>query len=274
MAIAANTSPVERIVRWAARLMTGIALAYLVLPLAAIVPLSFTSGTILVFPLPGWSLRWYADFFENPLWTSALARSVAIALVTMAVATALGTTAALGLHGARFRGKALIVGLLVAPMAVPVIITAVALFYWLSALGLVGSYAGLVCGHTVIALPYVVITVLAALQGLDPSLPRAAAMLGAAPLEAFRRVTLPMIWPGVAAGALFAFCASFDELVITLFIASPQQRTLPRQIFSGVSEAVTPTVTAAAVVLGIVSIGFMLATELLRRRAARQRGVS
>jgi putative spermidine/putrescine transport system permease protein len=105
-------------------------------------------------------------------------------------------------------------------------------------------------------------------------LPRAAAVLGAAPLETFRRVTLPMIWPSIAAGALFAFCTSFDELVITLFIASPQQRTLPRQIFSGVSEAVTPTVTAAAVVLGAVSIGMMVVIELLRRRAARLRGVA
>jgi putative spermidine/putrescine transport system permease protein len=274
MAIATNASPVERVARWTTRLVTGAALAYLVLPLAAIVPLSFSAGTILVFPLPGWSLRWYADFFDNPLWSSALARSVMIALLTMALATTLGTTAALGLQGARFRGKTVIVGLLVAPMAVPVIITAVALFYWLSALGLVGTYAGLVCGHTVVALPYAVVTVLAALQGLDPSLPRAAAVLGAAPLAVFRRVTLPLIWPGIAAGALFAFCASFDEVVITLFVASPQQRTLPRQIFSGVSEAVTPTVTAAAVVLGVVSIGLMLATELLRRRAARLRGTA
>src|SRR5579871_2568514 len=137
MTIATNASPVERAARWTARLVTGAALAYLVLPLAAIVPLSFSAGTILVFPLPGWSLRWYADFFDNPLWSSALARSVVIALLTMALATALGTSAALGLHGARFRGKTVIVGLLVAPMAVPVIIIAVALFYWLSALGLV-----------------------------------------------------------------------------------------------------------------------------------------
>ena len=125
--------------------------------------------------------------------------------------------------------------------------------------------------HTVLALPFVVITVSATLQGFDPNLTRAAASLGAAPAHAFRTVTLPIIAPGVVSGALFAFVTSFDEIVVALFLASPQQRTLPRQIFSGVSENISPTITAAAVVLLVVSVALMAAMELLRRRGERFR---
>jgi putative spermidine/putrescine transport system permease protein len=271
MPLPANPGPAERAAYLGTRCIAVVAAAFLVLPILVIVPLSFTSGTILAFPLPGWSLRWYREVFADPVWRTALGNSLFIALATMTLATTLGTLAALGLDAARFRLKPLVVGLLVAPMAVPVIITAVAIFYFLAALGLVGSYAGLVLGHTVVALPYTVVTVLATLQGFDKTLPRAAAVLGASPAATFRRVTLPLIWPGVASGALFAFAASFDELVITLFVASPTQRTLPRQIFSGISESISPTVTAAAVVLGAVSIGLMLVVEALRRRGERVR---
>ena len=127
----------------------------------------------------------------------------------------------------------------------------------------------MILGHTVIAIPYVVITVSAALQGFDQNLPRAAAILGAPPRSVLAWVTLPLIWPGLLSGALFAFVASFDELVIALFLSSPALRTLPRQIFSGVSELISPTVAAAAVVLMLVSISLMLSVELLRRRTQR-----
>ena len=251
---------------------TALVLVFLVAPVFVVVPLSFTDSEILVFPLPGWSLRWYRDFFTNPLWTGALWNSFLIASAVTVIATALGTTAAFGLQGSRFRLKPLVVGLLMAPLAVPIVIVAVALFYFYARLGLIGSYAGMVLAHTVLALPFVVVTVLATLQGFDPAVVRAAASLGARPLFGFRTVTLPIIAPGVISGALFAFVTSFDELVVAIFIASPQQRTLPRQIFSGVSENLSPTVTAAAVVLIAVCISLMLVVEALRRRSARLQG--
>lgn len=161
--------------------------------------------------------------------------------------------------------------LLVMPLAIPVVIVAVATFYFFASLGLVGTYAGIVLAHTVLALPFVVVTVSATLQGFDPNLVRAAASLGASPFLAFRTVTLPIIAPGVVSGALFAFVTSFDELVVAIFLSSPQQRTLPRQIFSGVSENISPTITAAAVVLLVVSVALMGVMELLRRRSEKLR---
>ena len=251
------------------RVFVGLVMIFLVVPVFVIVPLSFTAGASLTFPLPGWSLRWYEQFFSDPLWTGAVRNSLFIATATAILATALGTAAALGLNGSSSRLKRLSLGLLVTPMVVPVVITAVAMFFLFSSFGIVGTSAAMILGHTVIAIPYVVIMVSAALQGFDLNLPRAAAILGAAPLTALWRVTLPLIWPGLLSGLLFAFIASFDELVIALFLSSPALRTLPRQIFSGVSESISPTIAAAAVVLMLVSISLMLGVEILRRRGQR-----
>jgi putative spermidine/putrescine transport system permease protein len=157
-------------------------------------------------------------------------------------------------------------------LAVPVIVAAVAIFYFYAWLGLAGTYVGVIAAHTALALPFVVVTVSATLQGFDANLLRSAASLGASPLRVFHKVTLPLIAPGVVSGALFAFVTSFDELVVVLFLASPEQRTLPRQIWSGVRETISPTITAAAVVLILVSIALMAAVELLRRRGERLRG--
>jgi putative spermidine/putrescine transport system permease protein len=271
MALPAYATPLERAAHIGLRVFAGAVFLYLILPIFVVFPLSFTAGQLLVFPLPGWSLQWYRDFFTNPLWTGALANSLFVGAVVTVIATTLGTLAALGLHGSRFRLKPLVVGLLVTPLAVPVVIVAVAAFYFFASLNLVGTYLGLVLAHTVLALPFVVITVSATLQGFDPNLVRAAASLGAPPGRAFRTVTLPIIAPGVISGALFAFVTSFDEIVVALFLASPQQRTLPRQIFSGVSENISPTITAAAVVLLVISVALMAAMEALRRRSERLR---
>jgi putative spermidine/putrescine transport system permease protein len=259
----------ERLFSGGLTVFTTLVMVFLVTPMFVIVPLSFTSGAILVYPLPGWSTRWYADFFTNPLWTQAVRNSLTIGIATMLLATTLGTAAALGLTMSRSRLKPVIFGLLVSPIVVPVVITAVAVFYFFSALGIAGTLGGMILAHTMVATPFVVITVSATLQGFDRNLARAAASLGASPAVVLRRVILPLIWPGLMSGALFAFATSFDELVMALFLASPELRTLPRQIFSGVSESISPTIAAAAVVLVFVSTGLMLAVELLRRRAAR-----
>jgi putative spermidine/putrescine transport system permease protein len=261
----------ERVSHVAIRVLTVLVLAYLVLPILVIFPLSFTSGELLIYPLPAWSLRWYREFATSPLWTRATWNSIVLAVVTTLVATTAGTLAALGLQGLRSRLKPALYGLLALPLVIPPVMVAVALFYYYARLGLVGSFWGLVLAHTVLALPFVVITIAATLQGFDVNLPRAAAGLGASPLQAFRKVTLPIILPGVVSGAVFAFVTSFDELLVILFVGSPEQRTLPRQLWSGVSETMTPAVAAAAVVLISVSLVLMAVVELLRRRGDRLR---
>jgi putative spermidine/putrescine transport system permease protein len=272
VALPSHTTVLERLSHFGIRALTALVLGYLILPILVILPLSFTSGELLVYPLPAWSLRWYREFTTGPMWTQATWNSLVLAAVTTLVATTAGMLAAFGLQGLRSRFKPVLYGLLALPLIIPPVMVAVALFYYYARLGLVGTFSGLVFAHTVLALPFVVITVAATLQGFDPNLRRAAASLGASPLQAFRKVTLPIILPGVLSGAVFAFVTSFDELLVILFVGSPEQRTLPRQIFSGVSETMSPTVAAAAVVLIGVSLILMAVVELLRRRSERLRG--
>jgi putative spermidine/putrescine transport system permease protein len=272
VALPSHATVLERLSHFGIRALTALVLGYLILPILVILPLSFTSGELLVYPLPAWSLRWYREFTTGPMWTQATWNSLVLAAVTTLVATTAGMLAAFGLQGLRSRFKPVLYGLLALPLIIPPVMVAVALFYYYARLGLVGTFSGLVFAHTVLALPFVVITVAATLQGFDPNLRRAAASLGASPLQAFRKVTLPIILPGVLSGAVFAFVTSFDELLVILFVGSPEQRTLPRQIFSGVSETMSPTVAAAAVVLIGVSLILMAVVELLRRRSERLRG--
>lgn len=241
-------------------------LAFLSLPVLAALWLSFAPTEALHFPPRGFSLRWYAEFFTGDRWVLATRNSLVVAGATMTVATLLGTAAALGLHLGAFRGRAVLLGLLTLPMVTPFIVTAASLFFAFSMVGIAGTLAGLVLGHTVVAVPFVVVSVLASLATFDPTLLRAAASLGAPPWMAFRRVLLPRIWPGVAAGAVFAFATSLDEFVITLFLAGPGQFTLPRQMYANVREYMTPTILAAASLLFLASLVLLLATEALRRR--------
>jgi putative spermidine/putrescine transport system permease protein len=248
------------------RVLTALVLAFLTAPMLAVAWLSFSPTELLSFPPRGLSLRWYADFFANDRWTLATRNSLVVAGATMAVATVLGTSAALGLHLGRFRARGLILALLTLPMVTPFIVTAAAMFFAFSLVGLAGTLPGLVLGHTVVAVPFVLVSVLASLSTFDPALLRAAFSLGAPPLMAFRRVLLPRIWPGVAAGAVFAFATSLDEFVITLFLAGPGQFTLPRQMYANVREYMTPTILAAASLLFLASFLLLLLTEALRRR--------
>jgi putative spermidine/putrescine transport system permease protein len=242
---------------------------FLVVPIVAVVPLSFNSGTFLTYPLEGFSLRWYDDFFTSPRWLPALRNSIVVGIATTAIATPLGTLAALGLVRAEFRLKPIVVGLLISPLIVPVIITAIGIYFIYAPLGLTSSRLGLVLAHSVLATPFVVVVVDATLQGFDPALWRAALSLGAPPVVMFRKIVLPLIAPGVISGAIFAFTTSFDEIVTTIFIAGPEQRTLPLQMFDGVREQISPTITAAATLLIAVSVVMLGAIEALRRRNAR-----
>lgn len=248
-------------------------LVFLLLPIAAIVPLSFSSGSLLVYPLPGLSLRWYQTVFTSPVWLRGLGNSLLIGVLATVFATVLGTLAALGLARARGAWAGAMKMLLLAPMIVPVILIAVSSYFFLAPLNLVNTYSGLIAVHTVIALPFVVIPVLTALELMDPNLARAASACGAPPSTAFFAVTLPIIRPAVASGALFAFAASFDDVVIALLMAGANQRTLPQEMFTGLRDTFTPAMLAVATVMIAVSTGLFLGMQRVQR-LARERAVS
>ncbi len=264
-------SPVERAWYYALRILCALVLLFLIVPVLVIVPLSFNSGSFLVYPLQGLSMRWYEALFSSADWMRSLKNSMLIAPAATFLAVVLGTLAAVGLTRAEFRGKALLMTILISPMVVPVVIIGVASYLFFAPLGMGNSYLSLILVHAVLGVPFVIITVSATLQGFNYNLVRAAASLGASPLTAFFRVTLPLIAPGVISGALFAFATSFDEVVVTLFLAGPEQITLPRQMFSGIRENLSPTIAAAATLLIGFSIALLLTLEWLRGRAEKLR---
>jgi len=248
-------------------------LGFLILPILIIVPLSFSSSTFLTLPLPGLSLRWYQEFFTSPPWQLSLRNSLIVASATTVLATVLGTLAALGLTRARLPGQTLLLGLIISPMVVPLVIVAVGVYFAYAPFGLTSSLVGLTLAHTALAAPFVVITVSATLQGLDRNQARAGASLGASPVVVFRRIVMPLILPGVISGALFAFVTSFDEVVVALFLTGPAERTLPRQMFNGIRENISPVIAAAATFVIILSVLLLTVLELLRRRNERLRGI-
>lgn len=266
-------SPVERLWYFGLRGLVGLILLFLVLPILVIIPLSFNSDSFLMYPMSGWSLRWYEEVINSPSWQRAITNSMIVSPFATLLAMILGTLAAIGLVRANFRGKALLTAILISPMVVPVVIVAVAMYISFAPLGLTGSYTGLILAHAVLGVPFVVTTVTATLQGFDFNLVRAASSLGANPVTTFFRVTLPQVAPGVISGGLFAFATSFDEVVVTLFLASPEQATLPRQMFSGIRENISPAIAAVATILIILSTLMLMTLETLRRRNERLRGV-
>lgn len=261
----------ERVTRIGLIALTGAVLLFLVAPILTIVPLSFSSGSFFYYPLPGFSLRWYQDFFSSTFWLSSLQNSLIIGTSATLLATVLGTMAALGIWRARFPAQALVLAMLISPMVVPVVIIAVGVYFAFAPLGLTDGYLGLILAHTTLGVPFVVITVLATLSAFDRTLLRAAESLGASQIATFRRVMLPLILPGVASGAVFAFAASFDEVVVVLLMAGPAQRTLPRQMFAGINDNISLTIAAAATMLIAISLALMIVVGALQRRSARMR---
>jgi putative spermidine/putrescine transport system permease protein len=244
---------------------------FLVLPILVVIPLSFnpepyfsfTTSMLLLQP-EGWSLRWYREVGESAQWRLALRNSVTIAIIVTPVATALGTAAALGLRHLDGSARTLAAAMLGAPLVIPVIIVATGTYLFFAPLGLTQSLTGIVIVHVVLAAPFVVITVGSTLTTFDAQLSRAAATLGASPLRAFARVTLPLIAPGIISGALFAFVTSFDEAVVTLFLASYDQRTIPLQMWSGVRDQLSPAVLVVASLLVLLVAIMMVAANVIQ----------
>ncbi|MGI9464236.1 MAG: ABC transporter permease [Aestuariivirgaceae bacterium] len=265
---------------------------FLVAPLIAVIPLSFTSKAFLNFTPEmlslnpeGFSLRWYKILVgdcSDPLittvcsdkWVIGARNSFFVGILSTLLATSLGIMAALGLSKQHMPYRKLIMAALISPLIVPLIISAAGMFLFFAKVNLVSTFTGLIMAHAALGLPFVVITVTATLTGFDDSLTRAAESLGGHPTHNFFKVQLPLIAPGVISGALFAFITSFDEIVVVLFVGGADQLTLPRQMWSGIRQEISPTILAAATVLVLISVLLLTTIELLRRRSERLRGIS
>src|SRR5450830_1891539 len=206
---------------WALRAACVLVLVFLLAPILVMVPLSFSDSSFLAYPIPGWSLKWYRNLFESTEWARATRNSFIVAPAATLLATSLGTLAAVGLSRATFPFKGLLMGVLIAPMVVPIVVVGVATYLYFAPIGLA---------------------------------------------DTFFHITLPVIAPGVISGALFAFATSFDEVVVTLFLAGAEQATLPRQMFTGIRENISPTIAAVATLLICFTTALLLALEWLRGR--------
>lgn len=278
MAVAPYATPLEKTWYYTFRILCGLIFFFLMAPIIIIIPLSFNSIPFFTYPMEGLSWRWYQEIFgDSPisiLWQRSIVNSVIVAICATLLATTLGTMAALGLTRANFPFKNLVMAILISPIIVPIVVTAIGMFYFYAKVGLASTLTGIILAHTALGVPFVVITVSATLAGFDNNMLRAGAILGANPLRVFRKVTLPIITPGVASGGLFAFATSWDEVVVVLFLASTEQHTVPRRMWSGIRELLSPTIIAAATMLILVSIVLMVSMEALRRRGERMRGVT
>ncbi|GHA55336.1 hypothetical protein GCM10008927_21590 [Amylibacter ulvae] len=288
------------------RTICGFIFVFLIAPIIVVMPLSFnqepyfsfTAG-MMSFDPDAYSLRWYQDIFHNGMaapdavvgwwsdmwnnaqWVRSVRNSFFIGTMATILATSLGTLAAIGLSRPEMPYRRAIMALLISPMIVPLVIIASGMFFFFSDMRFIGyengvakTYLGMIIAHAVLGTPYVIITVTATLVGFDQSLARAAANMGASPVRTFFKVQMPLILPGVISGALFAFITSFDEVVVALQMASVKQRTIPRQMFSGIREQISPTILAVATILVILSIILLTVVELLRRRSEKMRGMS
>lgn len=281
MAIPSYATRGERIWHWVFCVLCTLIFLFLIGPILVIIPLSFNaepyftfSEKMLSLDPEGYSLRWYQEFFTSDEWMRSIKNSIIVAVCATVLATVLGTLAALGLSSRFMPFRNTIMAILISPMIVPLIISAAAMFFFFSKLGLTQTYLGVILAHTALGIPFVVITVTATLSGFDHSLTRAAHSLGASPSRTFFRIILPLVTPGVVSGALFAFITSFDEVVVVLFIAGPAQTTIPIQMWSGIREEISPTILAVATLLVLVSILLLTTLELIRRRNERLRGLA
>lgn len=256
------SSPLARVVLGMVALVVAL---FLIVPVLVIVPLSFTSGSFLSFPPPGFSLRWYEQLFSRSDWMDSAWLSIWIACVVALLSTVLGTAASFGLVRGRFPGQRLVVAFILSPLIIPGIIVAIAIYFFYARLQLVGSSVAIAMAHTALAVPFVVVNVSASLHSFDRRLEMAAHNLGAGAFDTFRFVILPSIRPGIVAGALFAFITSFDELIVALFIAGPSQVTLPLRMWESMRSSLEPTLAAVSTIAIVASVSLFLCASWLQR---------
>ena len=294
MALPSYATPVQRTYYYAYLVFCGIVFFFLIAPLVAIIPISFSRSPFMLFtegmlawpPDPeAWSFRWYRYMvgictdknLTTPCsnrWMIGTVNSFFVGTISTLVATALGTLAALGLSRPHMPFKGLIMSILISPMIVPLIITAAGMFFFYAKINLVYTFTGIILAHVALSTPFVVITVTATLVGFDTNMTKASQSLGARPARTFFKVIMPLILPGVISGALFAFITSFDEVVIVMFMASLDQLTIPKQMWAGIRQEISPVILCMATCLVALSILLLTTVELLRRRSEKMRGIT
>ncbi|SAK89151.1 ABC transporter permease [Caballeronia pedi] len=238
---------------------------FLLLPILFIVALSFGDSQWLIFPAPGWTLEWYRQLFTDSGWVDSLLTSAKLAVIVTVLSVVLGLLASLALVRGKFRGRSAVQAFFLTPMVLPVVVLAVALYAFSLRVGLNGTTTGFIIGHLIIALPFSIISISNSLASFDTSLEDAALVCGASPLVVKLRVTLPAIHLGIFAAAIFSFLASWDEVVVSIFMSSPTLQTLPVRIWSTLRQDLTPVVAAASSLLVGLTTFLMLAAAVLRR---------
>jgi spermidine/putrescine transport system permease protein len=241
----------------AGRIYLGLVLVFLYAPILVMAAMSFNDSQLYALPVK-WSLRWYADLAGNQRLIDAGINSVVVAIITTVIAGTLGTAAALAFFRYEFRGKRLLQILLFPPIAIPWLITGTAMLLFFFWTGIGRGLHAMVLGHVALALPYVIIVVAARLKAFDPDLEAAARSLGASPWQVVRYVTLPFLAPGVVAAALFAFAVSFDQFVISYFLAVPGVSTLPVEIYTSIRKGFTPEINAISTIVIVSSMALLI----------------
>jgi putative spermidine/putrescine transport system permease protein len=250
--------------RWALRTFAAVFCIFLIAPIFVFVPLSFSDLAILHYPVEHFSLRWYEQLVGSAEWRRALLNSLFIAGCSTGLATVLGVMASIGLSRSNLPGARVLLVIFMTPMIVPSVIVGVSMYLAFARVGLTNSYLGMILAHSALATPMVVVTVSAALARFDANLLRAAQGLGARPMTSFWYIILPLILPGVLAGAIFAFAVSFDDVVVALMVAGPEQRTLPVQMYARASDLFDLTIVAAATFMLCVAMLLMTALQFLK----------
>ncbi|MFZ0097340.1 MAG: ABC transporter permease [Gemmobacter sp.] len=251
--------------RWVLTAICTVMSLFLLLPILFIIALSFGNSRWLIFPPPGWTLKWYEELFADPRWIGAALTSAKIGVIVMVISVVLGLLASLALVRGTFRGRAVLRAFFLTPMVLPVVIVAVALYAAFLRLGLNGTLPGFVIAHVIVALPFAIITITGALETFDPAIEDAAILCGASPWEARLRVTLPGIRHGLFSAAIFSFLISWDEVVLAIFMASPSLQTLPVKVWTTLRQDLTPVIAAASTLLVALTVLLMIAAAVLRK---------
>lgn len=245
--------------------------AFLVVPLLVVVPVSFSSGLYLQFPPPGFSLQWYRDYFNDPQWIDATVLSFEIALCVVVLAVGIGSLAALVIVRMPFPGIGLVRMILMTPLIVPSVVVAIAVYSVYVTFHLIGSFQGIVLAHTILALPFTIILMVAGFQRVDRRLEEASYTMGAGVSWTFRHVTLPILRPSLFAAAIFAFIASWDEIIMVIFIGGGAGTTLPLRMFNYLRTEINPTIAAVStLLLGFAVVAFATAEGVRLRGTARR----
>ncbi len=251
-------NPVLRIIAWGT-------IIFLMAPIPIIILVSFSSAQYLSFPPPGFSLQWYERFLGNSEWLRSIWVSVQVAIWSSIITMVLATMAAIPMVRAEFSRKSIVYAILLAPMIVPVVITAIALYFVFAKLGMTGTVLAISIGHAIVVLPIAFVVLSSTLQGLDPRLEKAAISLGASPFTAFRKITFPLLMPGIFSAGLFSFLTSFDELIIPLFLGGTNAQTLAVRIWNSVMLEIEPTISAVSVFLIAMTVLVMALASALKR---------